>query len=153
MPCNSFDELWTPTLGWGCEHVMVAVWAFYGLICISGLWGLELGEGRRVVFCFVLLLFVCLLALNGTASLFPQGRKVHYCTAPSQFKASSFSWQNPLCANSCGIIRKKMAVLGVSSKVLAHSTVFWSFMLLYPSVLPPRLPGFQMHPGLCILMQ
>lgn len=139
-----------------CAHVMVAAWALYGLVYISGPWGFWLGEGRRVIFCFVFVV-VCLLACIKLHCIHippvPQRRKVHDCTAPSQSKATSLSWQSTPCLDRCGIIRKKMTVLGVSSKVLAHPGSFWNFMLLYPSVLPPRLPGSQMHPGPCILMQ
>ena len=50
---------------------MVAVWDIFRLIYLSGLWRIWDLESKEVVYVLLLLLFVCLLVLNGTTSVFP----------------------------------------------------------------------------------
>ena len=45
---------------------MVAVWDIFRLIHLSGLWRIWDLESKEVVYVLLLLLFVCLLVLNGT---------------------------------------------------------------------------------------
>ena len=48
---------------------------FFWFICLSGLWRIWDLESKEVVYVLLLLLFVCLLVLNGTISVFPVVRQ------------------------------------------------------------------------------
>ena len=54
---------------------MVAVWDVFWFIYLSGLWRIWDLESKEVVYVLLLLLFVCLLVLNGTTSVFPVVRQ------------------------------------------------------------------------------